>query len=164
MIAQNCRYFFLSILIVIGIFGFSIKRENWTVPKQIEKEEIPELSLKVVTEDPAKYLGRTFRVSGKLRNKGKNYFTDLQLVLEDEKCNFIYVRPWIPLEFPPSPPGHPEKKKVALSHYLGKQVELTTTIEKGRLKIVGEVFFLNVKSAKILVFPKICLLAYLNFF
>lgn len=149
MTAKSFRYFALPILIAMGILWLFIERENWAEQKKVE-EEIPELLLKAVTEDPAKYLSSTFRVRGKLRNKGKNYFTDLQLVLEDEKCNFIYVRPWIPLEFPPPPPGRSEKKQVALSQYLGKQVELTTTIEKGRLKIVGEVYFLNVKSAKIL--------------
>ena len=124
----------------------------WGLQNGIGQEEIAAMSLPSIAGDPAPHMGKTYRIIGKLRNKGRNYFTDLRVVLEDEKCEsvYVYVRPWLPLEFPPPPPGHPELKKPGLSQFLDKQVELTATVERGTLKTVGEVYYLSVKAAKIL--------------
>jgi hypothetical protein len=150
MTTQSLRGLALLIGVVIIVLGLSIAVESQPVERQAGEEKVPELSLKALAENPGQYLGKTFRVTGKLRNIGENYFTDLRVILEDDKFNFFYVRPWLPLEFPPTPPGHSDRRRPVLSQYLGQQVELTTALERGTLKKVGEVYFLSVKSAKIL--------------
>lgn len=150
MTTQSLRGLALLIGVVIIVLGLSIAVESQPVERQAGEEKVPELSLKALAENPGQYLGKTFRVTGKLRNIGENYFTDLRVILEDDKFNFVYVRPWLPLEFPPTPPGHSDRRRPVLSQYLGQQVELTTALDRGTLKKVGEVYFLSVQSAKIL--------------
>jgi hypothetical protein len=150
MTTQSLRGPALLIGVVLIVLGLSIAIESQPVERQLGEEEVPALLLKTLAENPEQYLGKTFRVTGKLRNIGENYFTDLKVILEDDKSNFLYVRPWLPLEFPPTPPGHAERRKPVLSQYIGQQVELMTTLERGNLKKVGEVYFLSVKSAKLL--------------
>jgi len=150
MKARCFSFFILSFLVLAGLSGFPREGAGWAVVNGLGQEEIEVISLQSLAEDPAPHLGKTYRISGSLKNKGRNYFTDLRLVLEDAECNFVYVRPWLPLEYPPPPPGRPDLKKAGLSFYLEKEVELTATVERGSLKVVGEVTYLSVKSAKIL--------------
>ena len=51
------------------------------------------------------YVGKTVEVTGQLANIGTDYFTDLQVALRDQYGNAVYVIPWLPLAYPPLPPG-----------------------------------------------------------
>lgn len=113
-----------------------------------EKTSLP-VSVKSVAENPQQYLKKTVRIRGRLQNQGKNYFTDLRVVLTDDQGNQVYVRPWLPTELPPSPPGYRGKRPDVLSNYLGKKVELTAILDQGTLKKVGKVYLLRVKSARV---------------
>ncbi len=152
MNALRWRCLFLSSLLLLGLWGFPREGGDPAFQNNRGQEEIAAISLPSLASDPAAHVEKTYRIIGKLRNRGRNYFTDLQVVLEDEKCDsiYVYVRPWLPLEFPPPPPGRPELKKPGLSQFLDKRVELTATVERGSLKTVGEVYYLSVKAAKIL--------------
>lgn len=114
-----------------------------------EEESALKLSVKSVAENPEKYFRKIVRLSGRLENQGKNYFTDLRIALRDDEGNYVYVRPWVPYELPPSPPGHTDRKPPVLSQYLGKTVELTGVLDRGTLKKVGEVYLLVVRTAKV---------------
>jgi hypothetical protein len=94
------------------------------------------------------FLGRTIELTGRLANIGTDYFTDLQVALLDQHGNFIYVIPWLPLAYPPLPPGTSRATPPALSDYLGKHVTLTGMLERTDLKGVGEVYALRVESAE----------------
>jgi len=101
---------------------------------------------------PAKYLKQTVLTSGTLENQGKNYFTDLRLILKDDQGRFVHVRPWLPVSLPPTPPGRSgaNEKRPVLSDFLGKKVELTAVVQKGDLRRAGDVYYLEVSSARIL--------------
>lgn len=117
-----------------------------------QKEETPQpkpVTVKEVARNPEAYLKQFLRVAGKLENKGENLFTDLKVVLRDAEDNEIYVRPWLPISLPPRPPGSSGAKPPVLSDYLGRRVEVDAVLERGTLKKLGEVYILNVKSAKI---------------
>lgn len=94
------------------------------------------------------YLGKTIEVTGQLASVGTNYFTDLQIALRDQYGNAVYVIPWLPLAYPPSPPCVPRERPPALSDYLDKRVKLTGVLERTDLKGVGEVYALRVGSAE----------------
>lgn len=119
-----------------------------------EMSSVENVSMRQLIENKESFLGKEIRVTGNLENIGKNYFTDLKVVLrnpDEENGDFIYVRPWLPLEFPTLPPGAPSSKRPdTLSKYLGQTVELIGLFNKGNLKHVGEVRLLEVESAKIL--------------
>ena len=115
MPTQSLSGLALLIGVVIIVLGLSIAVESQPVERQAGEEKVMELSLKALAENPGQYLGKTFRVTGKLRNIGENYFTDLRVILEDDKSNSIYVRPWLPLEFPPTPPGPSDRRRSVLS-------------------------------------------------
>ncbi len=50
-------------------------------------------------------IGQTIAVTGTLRTRGTTYFTDLQLVLEDDAGAALPVAPWRPLHVSQPPPG-----------------------------------------------------------
>lgn len=109
----------------------------------------PEPDIKSVASDPTRFIGKTVTLSGTLANQGKNYFTDLVVILNDEKKeNFIYVEPWLPTSVPPALPGIPARE--TLADYLDQKVELSGTLRFGELRRVGEAHFLEVTSARIL--------------
>ncbi len=116
----------------------------------------PQASVAVTVQDlaarPDRYLGSVVRVSGTLENQGKNYFTDLRLVLKDRENRTIHVRPWLPLSLPPRPLSAtvPDKRPAVLSDYLGKGVELTAEILQGPLRHVGDTYYLEVKQARVI--------------
>ncbi len=107
-------------------------------------------SVEALAVNPEKYLGRTVQVSGRLENMGKNYFTDLRVVLRDDGGNSVYVIPWLPVELPPSPPGASKARPPTLSQYLDKTVKLIAVLERATLKGVGGVYSLRVQSAEII--------------
>ncbi len=147
MVRQVRKYVFL--LFAIAFVLESSLHANCQSKKTETKEETPlTLSVASIVESPEKYLKKTVQLVGRLENKGKNYFTDLSIVLRDDQGNHVYVRPWLPIELPPSPPGSTRKRPAVLSQYLGKQVELTAVLDRGTLKKVGEVYLLSVISAK----------------
>jgi hypothetical protein len=94
------------------------------------------------------YVGKTVEVTGQLTNIGTDYFTDLQVALRDQHGNAVYVIPWLPLAYPPMPPGAARERPPALSDYLDKHVKLTGMLERTDLKGVGEVYALRVGSAE----------------
>jgi hypothetical protein len=116
-------------------------------------QDEPVASVKALASEPGEFLGKTVRVEGKLENQGKNYFTDLRLVLKDKDGNFVDVRPWLPLETPPAPPNTPRGEPETLSRFLGKNVELVATVERDTVRRVGEVYLLVVQSAKVVEDP-----------
>ncbi len=150
MVTQISRHVAFPLVVALTVFGLSVRGYSQLTERKTDKENVPQLSVKSVAENPEQYLGKTLRVTGRLENKGTNYFTDLRVVLKDDQCNFVYVRPWLPTELPPSPPGYTGERRPVLSQYLGNEVELTTVLERGTLKKVGEVYLLKVKSAKVL--------------
>ena len=113
------------------------------------------VTLRKLAAEPSKYLHRTVQVSGVLEKQGKNYFTDLRVVLKDEEDQFLPVRPWLPLSLPPRPPApkgksEADKPAAALSDYLGKKVELTARVRKGELRRFGDVHHLEVCAARLI--------------
>jgi len=113
------------------------------------EEPPPAVALEELAAHPQDYAKKPIRVEGLLENEGKNYFTDLRLVLKDEEDHFVYVRPWLPAELPAMPPGATRERPETLSRYLGKKVELTAVLDRGTLRGVGDVFCLVVRSAKV---------------
>ena len=129
----------------------------WLVPILVAAVAAPSdattsstIALKTLAANPAAFIKRNVAVTGWLENQGKNYFTDLRIVLRDAEGNLIRVRPWLPLSLPPRPVGGEGKAPATLSEFLGKHVELTAVVEKGDLGRTSGVFFLNVKAAKVL--------------
>src|SRR5262245_44530243 len=75
------------------------------------------------------YADKRIAVEGLLVNEGTNFFTDLRLVLKDAngaQSGAIHVRPWLPFELPPGPPGAAAGRET-LAAYLGKRVILQGT-------------------------------------
>ena len=111
------------------------------------------VQLRDLAAQPEKYLKRTISVTGTLANQGTNYFTDVRIVLKDDQGHSIPVRPWLPTSLPPSPPGRPtggEKQPAVMSDFLDKKVELVAMVQKGELRRVGNVYFLEVTSARVI--------------
>jgi len=76
-------------------------------------------------ENPARYSNRNIAITGYLKNAGDNYFTGLRLILEDGKGGSITVRPWAPLEVPPSRPGPVKRERPrVMSDFLNRQLKL----------------------------------------
>jgi hypothetical protein len=89
-------------------------------------------------------------VEGTLSNSGNNFFTDLRVVLKDNKdaAAGVLVQPWLPLEVPPGPnSGGPSVK--TLSDYLGRKVVITGVLTDGVVKNVGATKVLRVDSARV---------------
>lgn len=118
-------------------------------PGEAAQEPPPAVALAELAAHPQDHEKKPLRVVGLLENEGKNYFTDLRLVLKDEDDHFVYVRPWLPAELPAGPPGATGARPETLSKYLGKTVELTAVLDRGPLRGVGDVYCLVVRSAKL---------------
>lgn len=121
-----------------------------SVQKGEEGERAATVSLESVAKNPKDYLGKRVRLTGRLENEGKNLFTDMRIVLKDAEGNSIHVRPWLPVSLPPLPPGHTGQRPSTMSEFLGKQVELDAVVARGTIKKLGEVYLLEVHSAKVL--------------
>ena len=110
--------------------------------------------MKAVAENPEEYREKKVKLVGTLENvqiySGKNYFTDLRVVLKDKEGHKVYVRPWLPVSLPPVPPNFKGKRPDVLSRYLGKQIELCGVIDRATLKNLGSVYVLAVESARVL--------------
>ena len=113
-----------------------------------ESKDMFSASVAAIAQAPMTYLGKTVEVTGRLANIGTNYFTDLQVALRDEDGNAVYVIPWLPLAYPPAPPGMARERPPTLSDYLDKTVKLTGVLERADLRGVGEVYALRVGSAE----------------
>ena len=147
--AKQVSKYLLLLSTMAFIFEPSLRANCQSKNTETGQEAIEAVSVKLITENPKKYLKKTVQLSGRLENEGENYFTDLRVILKDGQGHFIYVRPWLPFELPPSPPGSTGKRPPVLSQYLGKEVELTAVVDRGTLKKVGGVYLLDVKSAKV---------------
>ena len=107
------------------------------------------VDVSTVASNPERFVGRSLTLRGTLSNNGKNYFTDLIVVLTDDKDeSFVYIQPWLPTSVPPSLPGTAPRD--TLSNYLDKKVELEGTLRFGEVKKVGDAHYLEVTSARIL--------------
>ncbi len=113
-----------------------------------QREAAAEATIESVAERPADYLHKSVRLKGRLENEGKNLFTDVRIVLKDGEGNFLHVRPWAPISLPP-PPGRSGQRPPVISDFLGKEVELEAVVRRGTIRKAGEVYLLEVKSAKV---------------
>ena len=121
--------------------------------KPADADAVSMITIRSLVESPDIYLNRIVRVRGKLENLGTNYFADLRIVLRAQDTSdgsFVYVRPWLPVELPPLPPGSTRKPPPTMARYLGKKVELVALFTRGALKQAGKVNLLEVRSATIL--------------
>ena len=92
-----------------------------------------------LAEHPAAQRDKCLIVSGRLRNAGANYFTDLRLELYDGTGAAIAVKPWLPLELPPQRAGAAGSRPAVLSDYLGKNVRITGCWKKDESRYELEV-------------------------
>ncbi|KYK20510.1 hypothetical protein AYK25_08830 [Thermoplasmatales archaeon SM1-50] len=108
------------------------------------------VSITVLIEKPNSYVDSRLMVSGTLVNKGKDYFTDLQIVLEDSLGNTIPVTVWVPIEIPPMlDPSKPRPK--VLHDYLNKEIQLKGFLRKGSIRqSSGYEYHLEVEEAEVL--------------
>jgi hypothetical protein len=138
-----------AILVVAATSQSTAEACCQTDKPEIQEEVAITVTVGALAHNPDRYLKKTVRVVGRLENEGKNYFTDLRIALRDKQGNSVYVRPWLPAELPPSPPGFAGRRPQLLSQLLGKEVELTAVVERGIVKNRGQVHLLNVKSARV---------------
>jgi hypothetical protein len=108
-------------------------------------DDSPVVSIEAVAENPEAYLGRTLQLTGMLENRGTNYFTDLDLVIHDERGHFVRVRPWLPLETAPGSQGS------VLSQFLDRRVALAGVLVREPLRNVGATYLLEVEEATLVV-------------
>jgi hypothetical protein len=89
-------------------------------------------------------------VEGTLSNSGKNFFTDLRVVLKDNKdaAAGVLVQPWLPLEVPPGPAGAGPSTQT-LADYLGKKVVINGALTDGVVKNVGATKVLRVDTVRV---------------
>jgi hypothetical protein len=107
----------------------------------------PQVALKSLARDPAAYLDKAIAATGTLANEGKNYFTDLRVVLRDDAGNRIAVKPWLPTALPPAP--RPGPRPPTLAQYLGKTLDLVATVRHGELRDGTKAYYLEVKEARV---------------
>jgi hypothetical protein len=136
-------------LAATGSLGASATRQEPPASGERSGQPPAKVSLQALEREPERYRDCTVRVSGKLENAGRNYFTDLRLVLKDAAGHTVPVRPWLPLSLPPRPPGASGPPPAVLSDFLGKEVELVAKVRKGALRHFGEVWHLEVTSARL---------------
>lgn len=117
-----------------------------TTPLEITIPVDDPLTLREVAAEPEKYLNRRVRLAGYLTNRGKDLFTDTQIVLQDSEEHVIEVQPWLPLEAAPGPQGG----MPALPTYLDKNVEIVGEVQRKALDARGEVLVLVVESAEVI--------------
>lgn len=108
------------------------------------------VSIAVLIDRPSSYVDSHLVVSGRLVNKGENYFRDLQLVLEDSLGNTIPVTVWVPVEIPPMlDPSKPRPK--VLHDYLNKEIQLKGFLRKGSIRqSINYEYYLEVEEAEVL--------------
>jgi hypothetical protein len=88
-------------------------------------------------------------VEGTLTNSGTNYFTDLRVLLKDNKDSQsgVLVQPWLPVETPPRQTSR-SSSTPTLSDFLGKKVEIRGVLTDSVVKHVGSSKVLRVESAR----------------
>lgn len=136
-------------LVVAALFAGAF---GLTVTAACQEKTTNSVSVERIVSAPAAFRGERVVVSGRLTSVGANYFTDLRVVLTEPGSPeiFIHVRPWLPVELPPSPPGAKTARPPLLSDYLDHMVELIAVVGHGPLKPVGAVDYLAVESARLL--------------
>lgn len=91
------------------------------------------IDLRALLERADELLNHTVIVRGYLRNRGADYFSDLQTILEDAEGRAVRVDPWLPLEIPPPRPGaRIGQRPRVLGDFLDKDVILTATLVRDR--------------------------------
>ena len=93
----------------------------------------PAIGVGALLERADELLNHTVVVRGYLRNRGADYFSDLQTILEDAEGRAVRVDPWLPLEIPPPRPGaRIGQRPRVLGDFLDKDVILTATLVRDR--------------------------------
>jgi hypothetical protein len=89
-------------------------------------------------------------VEGTLSNSGNNFFTDLRVVLKDNKdsAEGVLVQPWLPVEVP-SGSKSGDASAATLADYMGKKVVITGVLTDGVVKKVGSTKLLRVQSVRV---------------
>src|SRR4051794_29283163 len=109
----------MKLKIVIASLGVALWTVSGPVFSQLAAEVIQKLSVRELVANTDRLMNKTVDVEGTLRNRGRNYFTDLRLVLEDTGGNpEILVNSWLPIELPPRPGSEPSRP--TLAEYLGR--------------------------------------------
>jgi M6 family metalloprotease-like protein len=118
-----------------------------TAPAQ--EPEAVTVTVGQLAKNPAAYVGKTLRVDGLLENAGRNYQTDLRLVLKERDGNesVRVVWPGVPKEVARPPAGTSRSRPSQASDFLGKTVEVIGVMEEtvGRDGVRG--FTLRIRSA-----------------
>ncbi len=142
------RFAVLNVWLAVSL-GVVSPRQQPAASEKPSDQPPEKVSVEALERAPERYRDRTVRVSGKLENAGRNYFTDLRLVLKDAAGRTVAVRPWLPLSLPPRPAGASGRPPAVLSDFLGKEVELVAKVRKGALRHFGDVWHLEVTSARV---------------
>jgi hypothetical protein len=89
-------------------------------------------------------------VEGTLSNSGSNYFTDLRVMLKDNKDSAagVLVLPWLPVEVPPGATSGSASVST-LADYLGKKVVIKGVLTDSVVRKVGATKVLRVDSARV---------------
>jgi hypothetical protein len=143
------RFAALIAWLAAGSRGAFAARQDSSASEEPSAQPPAKVSLEALEREPERYRDRAVRVTGRLENIGRNYFTDLRLVFKDAAGRTVPVRPWLPLSVPPRPAGAPGPPPAVLSDFLGKDVELTARLRKGPLRHFGDVWHLEVTSARV---------------
>ncbi len=147
----RCALWILALIWIAGAARCASEAPESEPPAlEAAGDAVPLVALEAVARNPEGFAGRPLRIAGTLESVGKNYFTDLRVVLKNDRGDSVYVRPWLAMELPPAPPGAGGQRPDVLSRYLGKRVELTAVLDRGALKNVGQVYLLKVDSARII--------------
>lgn len=110
------------------------------------------IDLRALLERADELLNQTVVVRGYLRNRGANYFSDLQTILEDAEGRAVRVDPWLPLEIPPPHPGaRLGQRPRVLGDFLDKDVVLTAKLTRDG----ANELLLVVKRAQVVDAPRL---------
>ena len=89
-------------------------------------EQNKETAIADLIADPQYYVNKTVIVTGFLRNRGSNYYTNPHFVIEDDTLKKITVTEWAPLEYMQPPPGsNITNMPKAMDYWLNKRLRIT---------------------------------------
>jgi len=115
-----------------------------------ESDSFEIVSIKILYENQKDYVDKPIIISGFLTNQGKNYFQDLRVIIKDSLDNYVSVKPWVPIEVPPSKDLSATRPMV-LSDYLGKEVKFKGFLRLDKEDIIKDSeFFFEVGEAAII--------------
>ncbi len=134
-------------LIISGIVFLTGSKGSGLAHIEGEKESI--IPIKEITSNPSRYIHKEVMVEGRLENEGRDYFTDLRLVLKDEEGNKLSVEPWLPLELPPPPPLKDKGERPAvIREYLNKRIKIKGIIKPNITRLPP--YTLTVESVEVM--------------